>query len=992
MPTLRTTRYVPPGSYLGQIIVPEVTGLTGRPRIPCFVGRGSRYARVRNAGIRRSYVYEEALSFTVVAPYQAVLPHAADMDMTSSDIYRSDGSTLPKEKWSYFSSTIVEIVPQEFDPTETYTISYQSTSRDVLDPLPIDEIRNEIKVGRSPDQEQFEEYTDYLIAMGLEGDAVDIDALQADSGNTYIAASQRLLAGIGNAGGGVATFTTGAAYTHDYNRKITVLFKNPVGVASIDVYWWSEPISPGNSNLAADPLVDGLTLVPATYPTEFHESLAVADGGTVVLEHGLSIDLDLTANFVDGDTYDVWGQGPGLMEFDSRHLNTNQYLEVSAVTKTGAGLGVVTVDDATAFAGSGNRRFWLQVIAVAGETTFMWGAHHEGAYAGSTLVTTWAAPPVDTETFTIEGVEFTVDKTAGAFVIGDIFWWDVSPARLDLEFKDDRSYTFTVNGAPTADDVNFIYVTTTREGQSGAADAANVGYVNPAGSTTGLPGNFRVHARNIDDIALLDMRYGDGDIFTCDVTCSDTIDWRLEQLKTDTFTTDDLIYDALGTITGVAMTYYLVLSHTPVSITSVVDPATGNPITYVAVTGTPYIYFATAPSTSIQVNFIWRGDEPAPGDLYYLTANYLRPSTWYNEPQLFTSYSSARAWLIPVTPENDLMIMLDIIEPLFAGGLQAVYIVQVRDADDDGTFTDVDFQNAIDGTETKSDIKDVIVLNHFTVLNYLLSSINNMNDPFEAKERMAWIGCPATTPVGDASTSGSLIYYAKNTLQVYGESVAHGTRILVAPTEVKKTILQEDNTTIQLTLDGSFLAGYLAALTCSFAVPAATILRTTVGVFDRIETFSEGDNLMLGAAGLVYTTDRGASIYRVETDTTTDTFANNFQYISAMTQKHFVVGELRYQTDTKLIGLVPSSADSGASLVRGVIAGVMRNLLARGLIARYQDDAGNERDFSVTNDVIAWRDETTPTLYHYNVAFWLLYPIERVFGLYMVDSNQFGRA
>jgi hypothetical protein len=137
--------------------------------------------------------------------------------------------------------------------------------------------------------------------------------------------------------------------------------------------------------------------------------------------------------------------------------------------------------------------------------------------------------------------------------------------------------------------------------------------------------------------------------------------------------------------------------------------------------------------------------------------------------------------------------------------------------------------------------------------------------------------------------------------------------------------------------------------------------------------------------------DQGSSIYRVETDTTVDSFANNFQYISAMTQKHFVVQELRYQTDITLIGLVPSSADAGANLVKGVISQVMRNLLARGIIAKYQDDEGNERDFDLRTDVIAWRDDTTPTLYHYNVAFWLLYPIERVFGLYMVDSNKFGR-
>ena len=80
MARLATTRYVPPGTYIGQLIQPSPGNLNLNARRPCYVGKGDRLALGKNLGIRRSFVYDEALNFTPSAPYQASLDYAATND------------------------------------------------------------------------------------------------------------------------------------------------------------------------------------------------------------------------------------------------------------------------------------------------------------------------------------------------------------------------------------------------------------------------------------------------------------------------------------------------------------------------------------------------------------------------------------------------------------------------------------------------------------------------------------------------------------------------------------------------------------------------------------------------------------------------------------------------------------------------------------------------------------------------------------------------
>ena len=68
---LTTTRTVKPGVYIGRVFTTTPTGLTGFNRLPCLVGKGSRYITQYNQPIRRSFLSDVALSFTLVSPYIA---------------------------------------------------------------------------------------------------------------------------------------------------------------------------------------------------------------------------------------------------------------------------------------------------------------------------------------------------------------------------------------------------------------------------------------------------------------------------------------------------------------------------------------------------------------------------------------------------------------------------------------------------------------------------------------------------------------------------------------------------------------------------------------------------------------------------------------------------------------------------------------------------------------------------------------------------------
>ena len=229
------------------------------------------------------------------------------------------------------------------------------------------------------------------------------------------------------------------------------------------------------------------------------------------------------------------------------------------------------------------------------------------------------------------------------------------------------------------------------------------------------------------------MRFAADDEFDFILTNQDVIDWSLEREVTETIDETEIKFDQTGLITGRAGRYYAILSQIPASIIYVKDEDS-DAVTYTQVSNTAYIWFSSDPASDLTVKFRWRGNEPDPDRTYYLTANYLRPDSYYNVPLLLTDTVSARTTLSPVTANNDIAIMTEI--AFTYDGLQGVYAIQVADPDEDGTLSIVDFREAIDASETKTDITDVVILNYPNALSYALQSVTAMNDPYEKKFRL----------------------------------------------------------------------------------------------------------------------------------------------------------------------------------------------------------------------------------------------------------------
>lgn len=611
------------------------------------------------------------------------------------------------------------------------------------------------------------------------------------------------------------------------------------------------------------------------------------------------------------------------------------------------------------------------------------------------------------------GVKLTLGLSSGPFAVGDSFTFKVQAPRQFYQQKDNRAIILTTDSiAPPgvgSGAVGVSYTTNTPEGGFGIiTPAPEDNSVSPSSSAWrsgrftlagNILGAFRnMHAGPTTSAVSAGNRHVAANKFSFSATINGTIDWSLVSKATETIAKKDILTDVIGTITGAAASPYIILANIPENgtVPVVTEADTGLPISYTLVTtpqgdNTQYLVFVTKPTVDVKVEYIYRGAEPSPGQIYYVTSKHVRPDELYNQPTLIRSLDDGRRLLAPSEATNHLYIMNEI--AMGDIGAPAIYIVQVKDSDGDGLFTDVDFSDAIAASEAPRSISDLVVLSHFSTLSQQLNSVNKMADPFKRRFRMTWIGAPIGTAIGSEDEANTLISLSQRTLQVYGANPAHGTRVLVGATSCTRDVKLENNVITEVTLDGSFVAGGLAALNASFADPADTLLRKTLAGFKVIQTYGDiesPNNLALGAANIIFFTDQGGGLFRIEEDITTDTFAPDFHLINNMNQKMFVVKQVRNELDSKLIGLIVPSAEAGVGLVRGFLVQELSNLLGGGFIGRYQKSDGTERPIDPGKDVIVFRDQADPTLYHVLFAFWLKNEIKRIFGLYSVNSNDFG--
>ena len=1035
---LVNTRYVPPGVYIGQLILPTPTNLTADARLPAFVGVGNRLAEGKNIAIRRSFIFEENLSFTPTAPHRAQLEFNADQDQNAPGIQlrKQDGTIVRTDFW-FFSESIpgsevfdqVTISSENFDPTASYVIDYQSVERTPQDVIPVEELRQVVDVGLSEDAPQFAENSDFFIVT-------DITDVVADSGNANTTPVLEAPVQIAGTGAGVITQSGTSQFNHNYNRyyRFEVIAATGTEAANnrvVTVAFTSTPVSGGNGALPPRPLnaaeaKPSIVIHEPSHPSPPAGSLPAFG---VEIELGIELNFNFpgagsTDNFAVGDVFSFHGFGPANVEKDARYNNTNQFPETTGVVSGNdsapnaplQGTGSLTVSTSSSFNRDFNTGFSFRVIGVSGAAptrtaTIAWSTFIELGPGGSFTVNE-AVPSTLTESLAF-GVNIDIDFGSSNFAVGDEFAFIAKAPRLLYSGKDNRSYTLdhggTVSivapaqnpsGAGPVSGNNVVGVvegefrTDTPEGGFGTYLVRQQNYFDPLNpdAQTGhflFPDNVRMAFRNMTrGDGAVGNRHQGGDSFTFTAVDENKIDWSLVEKREQEFEVDDIIVDVNGTVTGTPGQSYVILTDIfePGSVRIELTGGT-TPVSSVEIPGTSFVALPVPPTATFTASFETRGDEPDPGQLYFFTGNFLRGEELYNTPLLVLDRDSGRTLLGPASVDNHLHIVNEL---AFDNNVFGAYYIQVRDADEDGVFQQTDFKTALLATEDVDNITDRIVLARQDAWGDQLAVNERANDPFARRESLDWFGAPIGTPIGDRRTPDTLRFIADKTLRVFGQSPSHGTRILVAPTSADVNVVLQGGETVRVTVDGSFVAAALASLVASFADPANTVLKKNLSGFRTVQTYTPKENALLGDSALVFFTDLGNGIVRIEEDTTVDTFAIDFYLISAMTQKQFVTKVVRREMENAVISLVVPSAEAGVGIIRAALSGILLGLLGRGIIGQYEDDNQNVRKFDPQSDVVVFRDTTDPTLYHMFYAFFLRLPIKRVFGLFTVSSNDFG--
>lgn len=770
------------------------------------------------------------------------------------------------------------------------------------------------------------------------------------------------------------------------------------GIFTIASYISGTSVTYTNASGVAEAFTETATVVrgqTVKFKENSFSTSAITDPG--VSGSLITLRLDDTGALVTSanDTFTFTGLGPSLIEPDlTVTSNTNKFPEFTAVVPVVTNASAtLTVREDSAYSSVANRKYLIKCTVASGVSpsrtaTFKWVGYGDGTAAQAISTEgTFSISEVSSSNLNVtleNGIKLDLAFGTVHFTVGDSFTFGALAPRKFITAKDSRDYTLTVSAVAAASATVF-YSTNTVEGRFGTV------VVTGNKGSLRLPGGVDLFLRNIGS-TLPQNRYAATDEYTFSTVNSDLVDWSLRNRKLETISTTEIYEDALGTVTDQGVgTSYIVLEHVPTDVLYVKDTVTSTLLTATNIVGQPIIWFPSAPANSVSVYYEYKGAEPSPGGLYFVTANIKRPAELYNTPLFSQTFDEASRLLGPISTTNDLLIAAEL--ALVDNGAPGIYTCQAMDSDNDGIISSVDINNAIIATERNAKLTDVIVLNGNSSLSTAATSNERMNDPFERKERALWWGMPVGSAIGNTTTSGTITFTAKKSLQVYGDNPAHGTRVLVANNRAVKTITLTDGTQTDITLDGGFIQAAIASKNASFADPGTALVRQFISGFKSMNTYSESEELQLEAASVLYLSNQGSTdspIFRIEESVTVDQSSpDNAEISVAINQKQYVTRAVRESMDTNLVGVVPPSEQAGLSIVRTYLSQLLLDLVTKGIIGPYTDENGNTRALDVNQDIEIFRNNSDKTLYNFKYWWNARYPVKRLFGLYSVDRKLF---
>ncbi|WP_140473686.1 hypothetical protein [Ewingella americana] len=562
-------------------------------------------------------------------------------------------------------------------------------------------------------------------------------------------------------------------------------------------------------------------------------------------------------------------------------------------------------------------------------------------------------------------------------------------AILDGMYADFGDLTlFKVNDVLTLElglrDTPLLEVSWFSEDATGGLGQLNVNHLNREATefTAGLIVQFGT------DLTLYEV----GDTFTATVECTGRIKWKYDLETVEKISIGNIGQDKTGAVTGIRNAWFAQLRETRATAVTLIEVKVGD----LTVTlpkeewafdaDAKHITFNTKPGGTVTA-YLQYTRAPSFGQSYYLTAEALRLDAMYNTVISLTK-DNYRAIVGYPSTDNDLAIMAEL--ALEVVGVPQIAIVQIKDADRDGNYVDADYRVGLLATRENKLITDLIILSNSTIFNDVMNELDYRNDPFLSSPTNGWFGYPVQTKVGTAlQEEGTLAYYGGQVMKIPAGSYRAGRVLSAASCWGKRTITNRSGYQQELTLDGTFIAGVIAAMNDKLTEPSDTLLRKQVPGFSSVQNFTDLDLGIIGNMQFILLESKASTI-KILDITTHDSTAPDMKQLNAMNQKDYTTAIIRQKMDDGLVSIVPDSQADGEMLVGNLLMTLLQDLSTSGKIGKYQEKNGSGRQIENDRDIWVQRKDNDPTTYYFRYAYYLRYHIGRLYGTYRVDQDLLG--
>jgi hypothetical protein len=376
------------------------------------------------------------------------------------------------------------------------------------------------------------------------------------------------------------------------------------------------------------------------------------------------------------------------------------------------------------------------------------------------------------------------------------------------------------------------------------------------------------------------------------------------------------------------------------------------------------------------------GKRPLAGQTYYATYKTTRDDAEYNAVRQFISDIDYYNDIGLPAGGNDLANAGSL---AWSRGVLNLYIVQVKDADDDGIYTNSDFTTAIDALVDERDVTDIVVLrSNATIRAKVKDVVENESAQGKSNFKRYWCGMPRGSILGDVDTIDSAVFVAKREFATTPASVARGRFIVVMPSDIQQTII-EDTVEKILDIDSNYMATILAAETVSFERASDSMFGKSFAGLALETNLSKADMRYAAANGIVPVFQEGGVLKLFDALTTDASGDARYEEPSSSTQKDNLAFKIIIAVDNNLRGIVPDNPAEFVGTVKAVIGGIILGELENGNIGYYLDEEDNVRDIDYTRDIVVFRDAVDPRTYRFRYFFFLRTVAKRFFGEYVVS-------